>query len=398
MNKVSIVIPVIRPKQVKQTIKAIKANAGVPASNYEIITMEDNKRIGAPKMVKKLVDMTNYDLVMFLGDDTLPKKNFLKNSIKAMESFQNLDGLVGLNDLNKKSWNAPTHWLASKKLLPKLGGEFFHTGYIHQFCDNELYFRCKDIGKYVFAANAQLEHKHPGYKEKELTFNENIDKHGDPDYKRVYSLEVYKHDEELFIKRMKQLKLICATGERVVPGDMKGDVKTFQEHLSRYNFALGFCTNKTVLDAACGTGYGVNLLAESATLVDGWDISEEAINFAKRKYQGNFEVHDLTKKLPDKKYNVITSFETIEHMENPNNFLKWVVGHCDTFIFSVPLNNSSKYHAKVYNLGALESIMLKYWSDIKWSNQEWINIAPGIMPRSAFAIGICEKDNKLRHS
>jgi 2-polyprenyl-3-methyl-5-hydroxy-6-metoxy-1,4-benzoquinol methylase len=393
INKVSIIIPVIRPKNIPVLLSTITKNSGVKRSSYEVITMEDVTHIGAPKMVKKLVELAEHDLVMFLGDDTLPQKNFLRNALRSMAVFTNMDGMVGLNDPNRKPNEAPTHWLASKKILPLLDGEFFHTGYIHQYCDNELAARCMMMNKYVYSETSVIKHMHPGFNKGEETFTEKVMKHGDEHYKRVYGKETETHDSKLFKQRMKKLNMIFSTGERVVIGGMKHDIVTLQEHIARYNFAMKYCIHKKVLDAACGTGYGTNLLAEAALSTDGWDISEDSVNFAKSKYPQTFEVHDLSKKLPNIRYNTIVSFETIEHLKDPSNFLKWVRDHCDTFVFSVPLNNPSKYHLNTYTLDSLESMILRYWSDIEWLNQEYIYVNQGVNPKSTFAIGICLAKN-----
>jgi hypothetical protein len=53
-----------------------------------------------------------------------------------------------------------THWLAGKKLLPYIGGEFFHLGYRHVGCDNELTERAKALGKYVWCERARVRHEH----------------------------------------------------------------------------------------------------------------------------------------------------------------------------------------------------------------------------------------------
>lgn len=42
-----------------------------------------------------------------------------------------------------------------------LEGEFFHTGYNHTGCDNELRARVEMIGKYAFGKKAQIFHDHP---------------------------------------------------------------------------------------------------------------------------------------------------------------------------------------------------------------------------------------------
>jgi 2-polyprenyl-3-methyl-5-hydroxy-6-metoxy-1,4-benzoquinol methylase len=102
----------------------------------------------------------------------------------------------------------------------------------------------------------------------------------------------------------------------------------YNEHIIRYNFAIPYCEDKIVLDAACGTGYGSAILAQNkAQKVIGVDISEEAIQEAKLKYGHivNLEFYCLSvyeiSKL-NQKFDLIVSFETIEHIDNPLLFIK----------------------------------------------------------------------------
>ena len=84
------------------------------------------------------------------------------------------------------------------------------------------------------------------------------------------------------------------TGERLVPG--KVDLELEVEHINRYIFASDLVKNKKVLDAACGTGYGTALLAQSAERVFGIDISKEAISYAESNYSAknvNFAVANI---------------------------------------------------------------------------------------------------------
>ena len=58
--------------------------------------------------------------------------------------------------------------------------------------------------------------------------------------------------------------------------------KIEEDHLARYDFACKFVNRKKVLDIACGMGYGSKMLSKAGALcVDGVDISEEAIEYAK---------------------------------------------------------------------------------------------------------------------
>ena len=186
MTNVSIIIPVIRPEKAARCISMIRENAG-DGVNYEIVSSVDEDRMGAPKMVKELVAQTKYDLVCFLGDDTLPQKDFLKNAVLEMNQFEGRWGLVGLNDESGRK--LACHWLAHKKLLPLIGGEFFHTGYRHCFCDNELQSRCKMLGRYHYSQVATVLHDHPM-----------VIKHG-TDSNMNFIADHFEEDQELFNQR-----------------------------------------------------------------------------------------------------------------------------------------------------------------------------------------------------
>lgn len=104
--------------------------------------------------------------------------------------------------------------------------------------------------------------------------------------------------------------------------------KTIQEiepkHVERYQFANKFVSNgDIVLDAACGIGYGSNILAQSAKSVLSLDNSEEALEYC-RTYWGaeniTYDVIDLESDFQNNvngKFDVIVSLETLEHLENP---------------------------------------------------------------------------------
>lgn len=401
MSKVSIIIPVIRPDNIPGLKETIIRNAGVPESSYEILTLEDKDRIGAPMMVRKLTEMAQYDLVMFIGDDCDPCENFLIEAMNTMNEFEGGWGLVGLIDKERPGDHAPTHWLAHKKLLPIIGGEFFHTGYTHQYCDNELWLWATELGRYRLS-KAEINHRHIGWSDKTKTFRQNVDEGKDEDIKRVYSKEVHAHDLAIFKGRELMIREECKkfldegksglrfTGERVVIGDMKKFIPTLQEHLSRYTFALAPVLNKRILDAACGSGYGTKLLSESASSVSGVDVSPDTIEFCRNKYpEISFEVCDLNKDFPGQ-YDMCVSFETIEHLDSPEVFLKNVADNCNEFLFSIPVSNSSKYHKQVWTKEEIISIMNKYWSNITWFHQTGFYIYQGI-DNATFIIGYATK-------
>ncbi|MGC2661179.1 MAG: methyltransferase domain-containing protein [Bryobacteraceae bacterium] len=112
------------------------------------------------------------------------------------------------------------------------------------------------------------------------------------------------------------------TGERVIPGEVNQDL--WNEHYSRYRFAATFAAEKRVLDVGCGAGYGTALLAESAANAIGFDVSAEAIEYARRHYgqKARFVVGDAAHFPEDLHgFDVITAFEVIEHLEGYENLI-----------------------------------------------------------------------------
>ncbi len=131
------------------------------------------------------------------------------------------------------------------------------------------------------------------------------------------------------------------TGEQFIPDQTSRRME--QDHVERYKFAAKFVEDKDVLDMACGAGYGTKLLKEAgAKSVDGVDISPEIINYARTRYAVggiNFFVSDAIKYTSNKKYDVIVSFETIEHIQDYkallNNFFR-LLGEDGLLIISSP--------------------------------------------------------------
>lgn len=112
------------------------------------------------------------------------------------------------------------------------------------------------------------------------------------------------------------------TGERFMP-EVAGQIAF--EHLHRYHFASRFCQGKRVLDVACGEGYGSRILSNAAASVVGVDISAEAVAHARSKYAVSslefVEASAALLPLPDDSFDVVVSFETIEHHDQHEEML-----------------------------------------------------------------------------
>lgn len=107
--------------------------------------------------------------------------------------------------------------------------------------------------------------------------------------------------------------------ERFIPGT---DGPIWYEHWHRYHFVAPFAAGRTVVDAACGEGYGSALLARSAARVIGVDLSRESVALARRRYgaAANLEyLEGRCEALPvaDGAADVLVSFETLEHLQDP---------------------------------------------------------------------------------
>jgi len=129
----------------------------------------------------------------------------------------------------------------------------------------------------------------------------------------------------------------------IVNNEVKENI-IYNEHLARYELAkemiaakggslpiplsgTGVSGGEKILDAACGSGYGSKILAETgAKEVVAIDISPEAIKLAKELYSSpniKYVLGDVKNtKEENNTFDFITSFETIEHLDNPSLFLK----------------------------------------------------------------------------
>jgi SAM-dependent methyltransferase len=108
------------------------------------------------------------------------------------------------------------------------------------------------------------------------------------------------------------------TGEYFIPG--KSGERIEADHIERYHFACKYAKGKSVLDIACGVGYaGPKFIEAGAISYDGVDINQKLIGYASETYGTdliNYYVGDITSFNNNKSYDMITCFETVEHVKN----------------------------------------------------------------------------------
>jgi SAM-dependent methyltransferase len=99
------------------------------------------------------------------------------------------------------------------------------------------------------------------------------------------------------------------------------------DHLARYLLAGSFAKGKRVLDAGTGPGYGAFILKQSgASHVQGVDFHEETLVAARKSFGCN-EIEFLADDCHELKnvtgpFDLICSFENIEHLKSPLLFLQ----------------------------------------------------------------------------
>lgn len=120
------------------------------------------------------------------------------------------------------------------------------------------------------------------------------------------------------------MREIDNTGERILLE--KETPLMIARHFCAYKYAKDFVGGKEVLDIGCGEGYGSNFLAGFAKSVLGIDYNAAIIDYAKNKYLRpglGYVVLDI-KNLPslNRKFDVICSFQNIEHIRDTDKLLK----------------------------------------------------------------------------
>lgn len=120
--------------------------------------------------------------------------------------------------------------------------------------------------------------------------------------------------------------------ERIIPGTPEWDA-FYANHLQRYQFAcsrLASGQQLNLLDAACGVGYGTHQLAglPATRSVTGVDRSEEALSVAQKSFSATNirylrdDCHTLESAAANGPFDAVVSFETLEHLPDPEAFLR----------------------------------------------------------------------------
>lgn len=101
-------------------------------------------------------------------------------------------------------------------------------------------------------------------------------------------------------------------------------------HEERYRFACRHVRGPLILDIACGSGYGSQMIAATVAAgrgcVVGVDYSAASVTYASQRYPAEnlyYAVQDAHfVGLPQRRFSTIISLETIEHLAQPPQFVQ----------------------------------------------------------------------------
>jgi spore coat polysaccharide biosynthesis protein SpsF (cytidylyltransferase family) len=160
--------------------------------------------------------------------------------------------------------------------------------------------------------------------------------------------------------------------------DKASDVGNF--NLYRYIFAKQFLKEiDTILDIACGTGYGTEYISRFVNKIIGADIDKEVISGNIHKYNlknVSFEVQDATNlTFKNNHFDTVLSMETIEHipLDKVSSYLKGVkrvIKDNGLFICTTPQNLMGNvpvvpWHVKEYSLEEFKKLLSSEFEVIK---------------------------------
>lgn len=157
------------------------------------------------------------------------------------------------------------------------------------------------------------------------------------------------------------------------------------EHRSRYYWAAEIVAGRSVLDVGCGTGYGLQILSDGgAECVTGVDYDPTAMGgIHEIRSEGIWCCAGDARRLPLKseEFDVVTSFEVLEHLERANEFLsevERVLKSGGTFLVStpnalvtMPIGGKPKnpFHVHEYEPPELADLLQRHFGSVRIMGQ-----------------------------
>lgn len=160
------------------------------------------------------------------------------------------------------------------------------------------------------------------------------------------------------------------------------------DHLCRYQLVDKYLesVDKCLVggDFFCGTGYGTHLLANHPHIyMMGVDASQEAVSFANRYYGGErifFSSKVFPFDLPKAYFDFIVSFESIEHVEDSEKFVRIMIDALKPggiLFLSVPnetirpfYKQDDPFHFRHYTFDEIVALLHPHGTIMSWYGQD----------------------------
>ncbi|NJN19547.1 MAG: class I SAM-dependent methyltransferase [Oscillochloris sp.] len=165
-------------------------------------------------------------------------------------------------------------------------------------------------------------------------------------------------------------------GERVVPG--RAPLYLFEKHASRYQFIVAQSGGRDLLEMGSGDGYGAYFLADHARSLLGVDIDRATVARAAARYvQPNlrFALMDCARlSLPDAQFDLVYSFEVIEHVPDVDAFLaeaRRMLRPGGSFYVSTPnrhgyvASGRNPYHETEYTYAEFAELLGRHFGEVQ---------------------------------
>jgi hypothetical protein len=201
-------------------------------------------------------------------------------------------------------------------------------------------------------------------------------------------------------------------GERQVSPTIDG---IRADHVNRYEFAAKYLKDKmsdghSVIDYACGIGYGCRILNDAGLVSYGYDIDDDALAYADAHYAGSdgiFIKGNGNNPGILGQFDAAISFETIEHLQDPRPLLLALRESAPLLIASVPNEDVMPYeyapgqtyafHYHHYTKAQFNALLQECgWCAVEWYGQEGpeSEVEPNNQGRTLIAV--CMRDELLQ--
>lgn len=153
----------------------------------------------------------------------------------------------------------------------------------------------------------------------------------------------------------------------LLPADAAFDRALLALHVERYRLAAEYVRDADVVDCACGTGFGSEVLLQAgARSVQGVDLDRAALEYARSRHAHDgityFEA-DALRFTPAPQPAVWVSMETVEHLPNPTAYVAHVaqvLPKGGRFIASVPVTvctDSNRHHLHDFTRASFRQLL-----------------------------------------